>query len=456
MEAPGASIHGPVHGLVDRDGRLVQADAALDALHARAGGAAGGVIAVPQLASVARLARRLGIVVSRGVIAADGEADLDLWVRARPEGDHVRLAIVQWTERPAALPYPARRAERDRDFARAGAEAVWETDEALNLTTVPSASALAIGVQPSALIGAPLTRLVTLVEDADGAMPLLAALAGHGRFDRQRARLRSPDGGRAVLLSGVPLIDGAGSFAGFRGTIASDEGALTDRPPQPPAEAFSDQLGRALRAPLDRIVAQADSIGALSEGPLRSEYHDYAGDIASAGRHLLSLIDDLVDLQAIERADFAPEIETIDLADVTRRAAGLLSVRAADRDVRIDRPPADETLPALGDFRRVLQILVNLIGNAVRHSPPGGMVWIRMEREEGTVSVIVADQGQGIAIEDQDRIFEKFVRVDPAAPGGTGLGLYIARRLARAMGGDIAVDSAPGQGARFLLTLKAG
>lgn len=451
MEMLGA----PIHGLVDRDGRLVEADAALDALHARAGGAAGGVIAVPQLASVARLARRLGIVVSRGVVAADGDADLDLWVRARPEGDHVRLAIVHWTERPAATPHPAPAAERDRDFARAGAEAIWETDDTLNLTALSPTPALAIGAHPSTLIGAPLTRLVTLVEDADGAMPLLAALAGHARFDRQRARLRSPDGGRAVLLAGVPLIDGSGDFAGFRGTITTDDGSLADPVPQPTSEAFGEQLGRALRAPLDRIVAQADSIGALSEGPLRREYHDYAGDIASAGRHLLSLVDDLVDLQAIERADFVPEVETIDLADLARRAGGLLSVRAADRDVRIDRPPADEALPARGDFRRVLQILVNLIGNAVRHSPPGGMVWIRMEREGDIAQVIVADQGQGIAPEDQDRIFEKFVRVDPGAPGGTGLGLYIARRLARAMGGDIAVDSALGQGARFLLTLKA-
>jgi signal transduction histidine kinase len=83
------------------------------------------------------------------------------------------------------------------------------------------------------------------------------------------------------------------------------------------------------------------------------------------------------------------------------------------------------------------------------------MVWIRCERSAGFVAVIVADQGKGISDADQSRIFDKFERVDPTEPGGTGLGLYIARRLARAMGGDIAVDSAPGQGARFVLTLPA-
>jgi signal transduction histidine kinase len=167
------------------------------------------------------------------------------------------------------------------------------------------------------------------------------------------------------------------------------------------------------------------------------------------------LVDDLVDLQAIERPDFAPEAEEIDLADVARRAAGLLSVRAASRDVKMDRPADDEAVPARGEFKRALQVLVNLLTNAIRYSPEGGMIWVRTEAENGIGSVVVADQGKGIAPEDQARIFDKFERVDPLEPGGTGLGLYIARRLARAMGGDITVDSAPGQGARFTFTLPA-
>jgi signal transduction histidine kinase len=202
-------------------------------------------------------------------------------------------------------------------------------------------------------------------------------------------------------------------------------------------------------------VANADSIRAQSDGPLRRDYADYAGDIASAARHLLALVDDLGDLQAVERADFRPEIEDIDLADIARRAAGLLQVRAGDRNVRIDRPASDDRLAARGEFRRVLQIVVNLIGNAVRYSPEGSMVWLRTERDADTAVLIVADQGKGIAIDDQARIFEKFERVDASEPGGSGLGLYISRRLARAMGGDIVVDSAPGQGARFVLTLPA-
>lgn len=103
----------------------------------------------------------------------------------------------------------------------------------------------------------------------------------------------------------------------------------------------------------------------------------------------------------------------------------------------------------------MLQILVNLIGNAVRYSPPGAMVRVRVESGGDKAIITVADEGKGIAPEDQERIFGKFERVDPGEPGGTGLGLYIARRLARAMAGDITVDSAAGQGARFTLTLPA-
>ena len=218
---------------------------------------------------------------------------------------------------------------------------------------------------------------------------------------------------------------------------------------------FTSGLDKALRIPLARIVANADSINAQADGPVQGDYADYAADIASAGRHLLELVDDLVDLQAVERPDFALAPEPIDLADVARRAAGLLTVRAANAEVTIVRPAMDIRIPALGDFRRVLQILVNLVGNAVRYSPAGAHVSVTATRTDTQAIVIVADQGKGVAPEDQVRIFEKFERVDPSEAGGNGLGLYIARRLARAMQGDLTVESAPGEGARFVLTLPA-
>jgi signal transduction histidine kinase len=449
----------PVAGRVDAEGRLVAADPPLAALQAQAGGDEGGVLAVPQIAALARLARRLGITISRAALAADGEQDIDLWVRAEPQGDEIALAITGWSGRPARAAAPAAPAEREADFLRAAADWMWETDDTLRLTQLSPGAAAAIGRNPAEFTGKQLTRLFRFRESGDGALPILTALAEHKGFEGQLAELRGGRKGR-YLLAGVPLIDGMGRFAGFRGAAT----ALRVRPDGPPANdslaprarhgnAFGERLDLALRGPLAHIIDAAERLRAQPEGPLRRDYAGYAGDIAAAGRHLLALVDDLVDLQAIERADFRPDAEALDLADIARRAAGLLSVRAADRNVTIDGPGEGEALPATGDFTRALQVMMNLITNAIRYTPEGGQVWLRPEREGDLAAIIVADQGKGIAEEDQERIFDRFERVDPSEPGGTGLGLYIARRLARFMHGDISVDSAPGQGARFTFTL---
>ena len=460
MSALPESRQPPVRGRIDEEGRLVEADPPLAGLHQRAGGREGGALAVPQIAALARLSRRLGIVISRGVVAADGDEDLDLWVRAEPGEDGVVLAIDSWRARPARPPADAPEAEREGDFLRAAADWMWETDEALRFTALSPAAAAAAGRSVAQLIGRQLTRLFRLVEDDEGSLPILTALAEQRRFGDQLAELRAVEGSR-YRLSGVPLVDGSGRFAGFRGSaasIAAPIGEAAAEPAVPPATladlpAFGERLDEALRGPLAHIIANADTIGAQPEGPLRRDYAVYAKDIAAAGRHLLALVDDLVDLQAIERPDFAPEAEAIDLADIARRAAVLLSVRAAERRVRIEPPGDGETLPATGEFRRVLQILVNLIANAVRYAPEGGAVVIGCASAGDLACVTVADEGRGIAPEDQDRIFEKFERLEPSEEGGTGLGLFIARRLARKMGGDLTVESEPGKGARFTLIL---
>ena len=222
------------------------------------------------------------------------------------------------------------------------------------------------------------------------------------------------------------------------------------------ARLFGNQIGPALRQPIGRIIANAESIGGRLEGPLRSDYASYATDIAEAARHLLTLVEDLTDLEAIESDGFSAAREDIDLADLGRRAAGLLAVRAADHGIKIDRPADDESQPALGEFRRVLQILLNLIGNAINYAPQGSMIWIRLDEQDGKASITVADQGPGMSAEQQSRLFRKWERLGRSGDGGSGLGLYISKRLAEAMGGELMVESAPGQGARFTLILPAG
>lgn len=437
-------------GRVDADGRLVSADARLLALHERAGGKLGEALAVAPLAMLSRLARSLDILVSRSVTVAEGDHDLDLWVRARPDGATVVLTVGGWTMRAPRTPRLTNALAETTPTSSDAEGWTWGTDASLRIT--------ALSFDAPELIGQPLTRIVRLIEDDSGDLPIIEAIAGGRDFKGQRAVRRGLDDAELVLRA-TAIRGEDGRFLGFSGAatgampLGEDDADADALPDMGVDAAFADRLDRALREPLARIVASADSIGAQAEGPLRRDYADYAGDIASAARHLLALVDDLSDLQAVEREDFTPEIEDVDLADIARRGAGLLAVRASSRSVRIDRPDATESLMARGEFRRVLQIVVNLIGNAVRYSPEGSMVWLRTERDDDTAVLIVADQGKGIDPADHERIFEKFERVNPSEPGGSGLGLYIARRLARAMGGDIAVDSAPGQGARFVLTL---
>ncbi|HEU4969626.1 HAMP domain-containing sensor histidine kinase [Sphingomonas sp.] len=430
------------YGRVDRDGRLVEAELPLQRLQESAGSALGQPVAVPQIATMARLAQRLGILVSRCVIAAEGSDDLDLWVEAKPDDEGVALSVGGWARRPSRAGDDG--GERVYDFMRSRGDWLWETDPSLKITS--------IGADGSeAMVGQPFGRIFQFVDTGEG-LAILEALATRARFEGQEAVVRAS--GERVRLTGLPLMDGGGRFAGYRGNAFRLDGEPAPAEPQEPVvDAFGARLEKALRGPLSQIIEQAENIGAQKDGPIRRDYAEYANDIASAGRHLLGVIGDLVDLQAIEREDFRPRTERIDLTELGRRAAGLLKVRASERGIRIDAPAADETLFASGDDGRVTQILVNLIGNAVRHSPDGASVWLRAEAQDGHAVLVVADQGPGIAPGDHQRIFEKFTRIDPADGAGSGLGLYIARRLARAMGGEIAVDSAPGQGARFILSL---
>jgi signal transduction histidine kinase len=163
--------------------------------------------------------------------------------------------------------------------------------------------------------------------------------------------------------------------------------------------------------------------------------------------------DDLTTLELVEDEEFSPAPDKIDLADVARRAVGILGVRARERGITVDAPEDGETAPAIGEFRRVLQILLNLLGNAIRYTPEGSEVRLRVEQDGARARVIVADQGEGLDEAQQERVFRKFERLGRSGDGGSGLGLYISRRLAEAMGGTLTVESARGQGARFILEL---
>ncbi|HUE78115.1 MAG TPA: HAMP domain-containing sensor histidine kinase [Sphingomicrobium sp.] len=434
-----------VTGRIDRAGRLVAADPELATLQMEAGSSIGATLALPQLAAVARLARKLGIPVSRPAVAAGSSQDIDLWVRAVPEGEDVALSLEAWTVRPAASARLATLLGGDTETRAAPEPGEWTADEDLRLTSISAALADKLGSEAADLVGQPLMRVFRLEENEAGDMPLVAALAARHGFAGQPARARTGDPGATLMLSGEVMFGPDGGFAGFSGRAVSN-GNGDAHPEQPPLAAIDEALNEALRSPLDRIIDCAERIADRSDGPLRSDYAAYATDISAAARHLLSVIHSMSD-------DSGEGHRTVDLAALAAEAVILLAPSAEVRDVRIEAE-GDQPLAANGEERAVIQILVNLIGNAVRHSPVGGTVKLRFVRGGETVSVIVSDQGSGIAPGDQQRIFERFERAS-AEEGGTGLGLAISRRLARSLGGDISLESAPELGARFTLTLPS-
>jgi anti-sigma regulatory factor (Ser/Thr protein kinase) len=434
----------PVGGRLDKNGRLIAADPELEALQTEAGSGIGRTLALPQIAAVAQLARKLGIPVARPAIAAAADHDLELWVRATPEGDEVALAIEGWNVRPPAGPRLASLLGGASEGETSQVRHEWSADEELRVINLSAELADYLGVDVADASGQPLTRIVRLDEDEAGEMPLISGLAARRSFSGQRARSRGDDT-RSVVLSGEVVSSADGHFAGFRGTAETGDAPQTASEPERTA-AFDHALDEALRSPLDRIIESAERIVERADGPLRSDYASYGNDIAAAARHLLSVI------RAMSE-DPSQGHAPIDLAALAEEAATMLEASAEERQVQIELDKK-EPLPASGEERAVIQILVNLIGNAVRYSPERGAVTLTFARTPATASVTVSDQGPGIESADQQRIFERFERAGGHG-GGTGLGLAISRRLARSMGGDVTLESAPGAGAHFTLTLPS-
>ena len=429
-----------VLGRVDRDGRLIAADPELERLQLDAGSSIGGTLALPQLAAVVRMAQRLQIPVSRRIVAAGPDHDIDMWVRAVPEGEEVAISIDQWTPRPAAPPRLSTIVAVEHERL-AATPLNWSVDEHLRIITIAPALAELLSLDPQGAAGQPLTRLFRLEEDSGGEMPVLAALLSRTDFTDQRVTARAS--GRELVLSGGVALSREGAFAGFEGTAVIADG---ERKPSIPEPLADSAIHTALRSPLDNIVRSAEEMVDGSGSEVRNEYAVYAADIAAAAKHLLSVIRSLGD-------QGSPQRHQVDLTQLTSEAVGLIETAAMERGIAIAVQPMG-IFTARGESRSVIQILVNLIGNAVRYSPAGTTVTVSFERSNGSAMLHIADEGPGIDLADQERIFEPFEQAQNGN-GGSGLGLAISRRLARAMGGDIRLESAPGDGSRFSLVLPA-
>jgi len=220
---------------------------------------------------------------------------------------------------------------------------------------------------------------------------------------------------------------------------------------------FLSRMSHELRTPMNAILGFAQVLEMDDALPPRQR--GFVQEVRRAGAHLLELINELLDLSRIESGRLAVTIEPVDLDGVIEQSLGLVAPLAAARDIALTRDAAAVAPPVLGDATRLRQILVNLLGNAIKYNRRGGQVALVCERRDATtVRVAVVDDGPGIAPERVDRLFQPFERLGAEAGPveGTGIGLALSRHLAEAMGGRMGVQTEPGRGATFWIDMPLG
>ncbi len=221
---------------------------------------------------------------------------------------------------------------------------------------------------------------------------------------------------------------------------------------------FLANMSHELRTPLNAIIGFSEVLIERMFGELNEKQDDYLKDIHSSGKHLLSLINDILDLSKIEAGRMELDVENFDVPSALSNAMTLVRERAQRHGVALMLQVAPEVGEIRADERKFKQILLNLLTNAVKFTPDGGQVEVRACRADGVLEVAVADTGIGIAPEDQAAVFEEFRQVGRHYTNkheGTGLGLALTKRFVELHGGTLRLDSEPGKGSTFSFTLPA-
>jgi signal transduction histidine kinase len=220
---------------------------------------------------------------------------------------------------------------------------------------------------------------------------------------------------------------------------------------------FLANMSHELRTPLNAILGFSEVLAERMFGEVNDKQAEYLQDILSSGRHLLSLINDILDLSKVEAGRLELELGRFHLPTALDNALTLVRGRAMRREITLTRTVDERLGDIVADERKVKQILVNLLSNAVKFTPEGGRVGVSATAADGVLTIAVTDTGVGIAPEDQATIFEEFRQVgrdDARKQEGTGLGLTLAKKFVELHGGRIWVQSQVGQGSTFSFTLS--
>jgi PAS domain S-box-containing protein len=350
---------------------------------------------------------------------------------------------------------------RLRDFAETASDWFWEQDAELRFTDISIGTPLNIPGDRSRI-----GRRRWEVNDTSQAPEHWANherdLMARRPFRDFRYSRPGADGKmRHVSITGVPVFDESGVFLGYRGTgrditakveaeaellLSKDQAEASNTA----KSAFLANMSHELRTPLNAIIGFAELIHSRKSGRVTDEYVEWAGDIVSSGRHLLDLINNVLELSRIEAGRYDLADDTVDLSLLVRSCLPMVRRQAETNRVRIDYATGERAALVKADSRAIKQVVLNLLSNAVKFTPSGGTVSIRAESGlSGEISLVVADTGIGIDPAVLPDLCKPFVQADASTSrkfGGTGLGLAISSKLVALHGGAMTIESTLGEG----------
>ncbi|MEO8880116.1 MAG: ATP-binding protein [Gemmatimonadaceae bacterium] len=323
---------------------------------------------------------------------------------------------------------------------------------------------------PEGFIGVPLvvggkvTGLLAVVrpKQADGEFDdlngfaddewLLSALADQTAAPLENAQLSEALGRSQLLVENARLYE-AEKAARQEAETAREEAEKANRA----KSEFLANMSHELRTPLNAIAGYVELLDMEIRGPITPTQREDLARIKVSQNLLLRLVNDVLNFAKLESGHVDVKAKDVDVSKALAAIEPLVLPQLMAKGLHFATDSCSDTLRASADPERLEQILLNLLSNAIKFTPVDGSIQMSCESTETTVTISVADTGRGIPHEKLERIFEPFVRVDEGftrKTEGTGLGLSISRNLARAMGGELSVTSAPGNGATFTLTLR--
>ena len=333
------------------------------------------------------------------------------------------------------------------------------------------------------LLGAPPGDLGKVLGDAAAAQRLTGAALADGlasaifriatRYGARLARVtlaraRDPDTGAAAVGAqftdiadraralALPAMSGGGGGPKERGSAQATEPSSSGSS-SPEARALLSRVGHELRTPLNAILGFAEIMADERFGPIGNpKYAEYARDILTGGEHLLGLVDDLLEIARSENGRRSLEFDSVDAGALVRQMADLLREEAGSRGIALAADAPESLPPVVADARSLRQILINLAGNALKFTEPGGQVTLRAAATgDGGLVLEVVDTGIGMNADDLAAALQPFGQVEEAQKGrkrGLGLGLPLAKTLAEANKAVFEVTTASGEGTRVTVT----